>query len=122
MLQSMSSQAQAFGEALELDSVSTFECIVENDSHYFMEVNTRIQVEHRITEMVYGLEFQNPENPEDSFVCESLVEAMLLIACHGPRLPKPKRIPRTNSSVEARINATNAALRPHGGGLLRFWS
>ena len=48
MLQSMSSQAQAFGEALELDSVSTFECIVENDSHYFMEVNTRIQVEHRI--------------------------------------------------------------------------
>ena len=122
MLQSMSSQAQAFGEALELDSVSTFECIVENDSHYFMEVNTRIQVEHRITEMVYGLEFQNPDNPEDSFVCESLVEAMLLIACHGPRLPKPKRIPRTNSSVEARINATNAALRPHGGGLLRFWS
>ena len=62
MLQSMSRQAKAFGEALELDSVSTFECIVENDSHYFMEVNTRIQVEHRITELVYGLEFQNPEN------------------------------------------------------------
>ena len=122
MLRSMSTQAEAFGEALELDSASTFECIVEDDSHFFMEVNTRIQVEHRITEMVYGLEFRNPENPKDSFVCDSLVEAMLLIACHGSKLPRPERILRNASSVEARINATNAALRPHGGGLLRYWS
>ena len=55
--------ANDFGKALKLDSVSTFECIVEGSEHYFMEVNTRIQVEHRVTEMVYKLEFPNPDNP-----------------------------------------------------------
>ena len=51
VLREMCKQAQDFGTALGLDNVSTFECIVEGDQHYFMEVNTRIQVEHRVTEM-----------------------------------------------------------------------
>ena len=45
ILRSMCKQAEEFGKALKLDSVSTFECIVEGSEHYFMEVNTRIQVE-----------------------------------------------------------------------------
>ena len=71
-LQRMESEAARFGEAVRLDSVSTFECIVEGPYHYFMEMNTRIQVEHRVTELCYALTFKNPENPDDSFTVRSL--------------------------------------------------
>jgi acetyl/propionyl-CoA carboxylase alpha subunit len=122
ILRRMEDDAARFGEAVGLDSASTFECIVDRDRYYFMEVNTRIQVEHRVTELCYGLEFTNPEDPQDSFVVESLVEAMALIARHKKRLPKPTRVPRFPASVEARLNATDASLSPHAGGLIRFWS
>ncbi len=122
MLEYMCIEAESFGQAVKLDSASTFECIVAGTSHYFMEMNTRIQVEHRVTEMVYSLKFVNPDNAEEFFVLDSLVGAMLMIACHGIRVPKPERIPRYNSGVEARINAMNAALQPHAGGILQDWS
>src|SRR5512138_3378125 len=121
-LRRMEDDAARFGAAVGLDSASTFECIVDRDRYYFMEVNTRIQVEHRVTELCYALEFTNPDDPKDSFVVESLVEAMALVARHGERLPKPKRIARFPASVEARLNATDASLSPHAGGLIRFWS
>ena len=121
-LQAMESQAAAFGAAVGLDSVSTFECIVDRDKHFFMEMNTRIQVEHRVTELCYALRFSNPDNAAESFTVESLVEAMVLLAAHGPKLPKPERIPRFNDSVEARLNATNQALQPHAGGIIEAWS
>ena len=118
----MENEAAAFGAAVGLDSVSTFECIVDRDKHFFMEMNTRIQVEHRVTELCYGLNFVNPDNSADSFTVESLVEAMVLLAAHGPKLPKPNRVPRYNDSVEARLNATNQALQPHAGGVIESWS
>ena len=121
-LQAMEEESERFGEAVGLDSVSTFECIVDRDKHFFMEMNTRIQVEHRVTELCYALKFTNPENSDDSFVVESLVEAMVLLAAHGEKLPKPDRVPRSNDSVEARLNATNQALQPHAGGVIDFWS
>lgn len=122
ILERMEHEGAVFGEAVKLDSVGTFECIVDGESHYFMEMNTRIQVEHRVTELCYGLEFTNPANPEESFKVESLVETMVLLAAHGPRLPKPTRFLRSNSSVEARMNATNQALQPHAGGVIKNWS
>ena len=122
ILNSMCKQAEEFGKALHLDSVSTFECIVEQDAHYFMEVNTRIQVEHRVTEMAYRLKFTNPDDPEDTFTVDSLVAAMLLINCYGKQLPRPERLPRYVSGIEARLNATNPALKPHAGGIVRAWS
>jgi len=122
ILQRMEGDAARFGEAVGLDSASTFECIVDRDRYYFMEVNTRIQVEHRVSELCYGLRFTNPENPEDSFVVESLVEVMALLARHKHRLPKPERIPRFKAAAEARLNATDASLSPHAGGVIRFWS
>jgi biotin carboxyl carrier protein len=64
----------------------------------------------------------NPENDSEYFVVESLVEAMVLLAAHGPRLPKPQRVLRNNASVEARLNATNQALAPHAGGVIEQWS
>ena len=118
----MENEASAFGAAVGLDSVSTFECIVDRDKHFFMEMNTRIQVEHRVTELCYALKFTNPDNDAESFVVESLVEAMVLLAAHGPKLPKPERIPRFEDSVEARLNATNQALQPHAGGMIESWS
>ena len=121
-LHAMEQQSEIFGEAVGLDSVSTFECIVDRDKHFFMEMNTRIQVEHRVTELCYALKFVNPENAAEFFVIESLVEAMVLLAAHGPRLPKPERIKRNNASVEARLNATNQALAPHAGGIIENWS
>lgn len=122
ILDRMEAEAVRFGEAVRLNSVATFECIVDGERHYFMEMNTRIQVEHRVTELCYGLRFTNPENPAESFVVESLVEAMVLIARHGTRLPKPERVLRKTASVEARLNATNQALQPHAGGMIEYWS
>lgn len=122
ILEKMEDEAARFGKAVGLDSVSTFECIVDGSSHFFMEMNTRIQVEHRVTELCYKLRFVNPDNSSESFVVQSLVEAMVLLARHGKRLPKPVRLPREAASVEARLNATNQALQPHAGGLIERWS
>jgi len=121
-LEAMENEAERFAEAVGLDNVSTFECIVDRDKHFFMEMNTRIQVEHRVTELCYRLKFVNPKNSNESFLIDSLVEAMVLLAAHGSQLPKPERITRNNASVEARLNATNQALAPHAGGLVENWS
>ena len=121
-LQKMEEEAERFAQAVGLDSVSTFECIVDRDKHFFMEMNTRIQVEHRVTELCYALKFSNPDNANEYFIVESLVEAMVLLAAHGERLPKPERVLRNTASVEARLNATNQALAPHAGGIIEHWS
>lgn len=121
-LATMEEESERFGLAVGLDSVSTFECIVDRDKHFFMEMNTRIQVEHRVTELCYSLNFANDDNPSDSFVVDSLVEAMVLLAAHGSRLPRPTRQLRHNATVEARLNATNHALAPHAGGIIDYWS
>ncbi len=122
VLRRMEAEAERFGRAVRLDSASTFECIVEGDRHYFMEVNTRIQVEHRVSELCYALRFTNPENEEDWFDVHSLVECMALIARHKERLPQPVRIPREMAALEARLNATDRALQPAAGGIIMSWS
>lgn len=122
LLKRMEEQGERFGAATALNSVSTFECIVSGHDFYFMEMNTRIQVEHRVTEMVYSLRFENPANKNDFFIVESLVEAMALCAAHGTRLPKPTRSVRHVAGGEIRLNAQNDALQPSSGGLIEFWS
>ncbi len=122
VLMRMEEESARFGEAVGLDSASTFECIVDRDRHFFMEVNTRIQVEHRVTELCYSLKFTNPTDKNDFFIVESLVEAMAMLARHKERLPKPERVVRFNASVEARLNSTDASLTPHAGGMIRYWS
>ena len=122
MLSEMERQAVSFAKAVHLNSASTFECIVAEDDFFFMEMNTRIQVEHRVSEMAYRLRFCNPENKEDFFEIGSLVQAMALIAVHGKRLPCPQRIARHTAGGEVRLNAQNDALEPAAGGLIQFWS
>jgi acetyl/propionyl-CoA carboxylase alpha subunit len=121
-LKRMEHEGETFGETVHLDSVSTFEVIVEADRHYFMEVNTRIQVEHRVTEQVYRLKFVNPADKEECFFLDSLIEAMALLSVHGEKLQKPERVVRNLAGAEVRINATNAALQPHAGGTIVSWS
>ncbi len=118
----MEAEGEKFGVATGLDSVSTFECIVDGFRHYFMEMNTRIQVEHGVTELAYRLRFTNPDDASECFYVDRLIEAMALVAVHGARLPRPERALRELSGLEVRINATNAALQPHAGGLIKTWS
>ncbi len=87
-----------------------------------MEMNTRIQVEHGVSELAYRLKFTNPDNSTQCFHVEHLIEAMVLLAVHGDRLPKPERVVRHRSGIEVRINATNDALQPHAGGIIKGWS
>lgn len=125
-LRNMEAEAERFGLAVGLNSASTFECIVNGgrgeSGHYFMEVNTRIQVEHRVSELCYALRFANPDDPQDAFEVRSIVEAMVLIARHGERLPRPARAPRHGAAVESRLNATDRSLAPHAGGLIQNWT
>ena len=47
---------------------------------------------------------------------------MVLLARHGKKLPMPSRERREPASLEARMNATDRALKPHAGGVITKWS
>ena len=68
----------------------TFEFLFEKDEFYFIEMNTRVQVEHPVTEMITGID---------------IVQAQILVAA-GQKLPFRQRdIQFRGHSVECRINA-----------------
>lgn len=122
ILKILENEALLFSEHMGLNSVSTYESIVAEDQQYFMEMNTRIQVEHRVSELCYSLVFTNPSDVDDTFEVTSLIHLMLLLAVHGPALPKPKRTLRYPAAVEIRLNATDDRLLPHVGGQIEYWS
>ncbi len=68
----------------------TFEFLFEKDEFYFIEMNTRVQVEHPVTEMITGID---------------IVQAQIMVAA-GQKLPFRQRdIQFRGHSVECRINA-----------------
>jgi len=87
----MGMQAVALAKAVGYDSAGTVEFIAGQDkSFYFLEMNTRLQVEHPVTELVTGLD---------------LVEQMIRIAA-GEKLKLAQRdVTMTGSAVETRLYA-----------------
>lgn len=91
MRKAMGQQAVALAKAVKYHSAGTVEFIVGQDkSFYFLEMNTRLQVEHPITEMITGLD---------------LVELMIKVA-DGEKLPmKQSDIGINGWAMESRIYA-----------------
>jgi propionyl-CoA carboxylase alpha chain len=104
----MGEQACALARAVDYRSAGTVEFIVDQDRNfYFLEMNTRLQVEHPVTEMVTGLD---------------LVEIMFQIAAGEP-LPLIQADVRTDGwAIEARVYAEDPARNflPAIGRLARY--
>ncbi|CAI6341276.1 unnamed protein product [Periconia digitata] len=106
-------KARAAALAVKYEGAGTVEFIFDNDSgeFFFMEMNTRLQVEHPVTEMVTG---------------EDLVRWQLIVA-EGGRLPLTQqeveqRIKERGAAIEARIYAENPDMNfiPDSGRLLHL--
>src|SRR5690606_32808054 len=87
----MGEQAVALARAVGYHSAGTVEFIVDRDRNfYFLEMNTRLQVEHPVTELVTGLD---------------LVEQMIRIAAGEPLALRQEDVRRRGWAIEARIYA-----------------
>ena len=104
----MGEQAVALAKAVKYQSAGTVEFVVGKDqSFYFLEMNTRLQVEHPVTECITGLD---------------LVELMIRVAA-GEKLPLAQRdVKRNGWAIECRINAEDPFRNflPSTGRLVRF--
>ncbi len=104
----MGEQAVALAKAVNYQSAGTVEFVVGKDkSFFFLEMNTRLQVEHPVTEAITGLD---------------LVELMIRVAA-GEALPlKQNEIKRNGWAMECRINAEDPYRNflPSTGRLVKF--
>ncbi len=89
-------------QAIGYDSVGTIECLVAGESFYFLEMNTRIQVEHTVTEMISGID---------------LVREQIRVAAGEPLGYDQRAIEFRGASIEGRVNAEDPAenFRPAPG-------
>jgi acetyl-CoA carboxylase biotin carboxylase subunit len=89
--ESMAGAAVRLAQAVDYTSAGTVEFLVDEDQRfYFIEMNTRLQVEHGVTEMVTG---------------SDLVREQLLVAAGEPLDLSQEDVRPNGSSVEFRINA-----------------
>ena len=104
----MGEQAVALAKAVQYQSAGTVEFVVgKNQDFYFLEMNTRLQVEHPVTECITGLD---------------LVELMIRVAA-GEKLPLTQAdVKREGWAIECRINAEDPLRNflPSTGRLVRF--
>jgi len=104
----MGEQAVALAKAVSYQSAGTVEFVVGKDkSFYFLEMNTRLQVEHPVTECITGLD---------------LVELMIRVAA-GEKLPFTQaQIRREGWAMECRINAEDPLRNflPSTGRLVKY--
>ncbi len=106
--QAMGEQAVALAKAVKYQSAGTVEFVVGKDQDfYFLEMNTRLQVEHPVTECITGLD---------------LVEQMIRVAA-GEKLSFTQAdVKRDGWAIECRINAEDPFRNflPSTGRLVRF--
>jgi len=104
----MGEQAVALAKAVKYQSAGTVEFVVGRDQgFYFLEMNTRLQVEHPVTESITGID---------------LVEQMIRVAA-GEALPfTQEQIPLKGWAIECRINAEDPfrGFLPSTGRLVRY--
>jgi propionyl-CoA carboxylase alpha chain len=104
----MGEQAVALAKAVQYQSAGTVEFVVGKDkSFYFLEMNTRLQVEHPVTELITGLD---------------LVEQMIRVAA-GEKLAFAQSDVQLNGwAMECRINAEDPfrGFLPSTGRLVKF--
>jgi len=87
----MGAQAVALAKAVAYESAGTVEFIVDKDKNfYFLEMNTRLQVEHPVTELVTGID---------------LVEQMIRVAAGEPLTISQDDVALSGWAVESRIYA-----------------
>ncbi|MGH6802364.1 MAG: acetyl-CoA carboxylase biotin carboxylase subunit, partial [Methyloceanibacter sp.] len=106
--EAMGAEAVALAKAVGYDSAGTVEFIVDkNRNFYFLEMNTRLQVEHPVTELVTGLD---------------LVEEMLKVAAGKKLSIKQKDVKLKGSAIEVRIYAEDPQRNflPSTGRLVRY--
>jgi len=87
-------------------SAGTFEFLYENDEFYFIEMNTRIQVEHPVTEMITGVD---------------IVKAQLEIAAGEKLKYSQQDIRISGHAIECRINAEDPKSFAPSPGPVRLW-
>src|SRR6202158_5216224 len=108
MREAMGAEAVALAKAVGYDSAGTVEFIVDKERNfYFLEMNTRLQVEHPVTELVTGLD---------------LVEEMLKVAAGEKLILKQKDVKLKGSALEVRIYAEDPTRNflPSTGRLIRY--
>ncbi|MGA8391365.1 MAG: biotin/lipoyl-containing protein, partial [Burkholderiaceae bacterium] len=104
----MGEQAVALAKAVKYQSAGTVEFVVGSDqSFYFLEMNTRLQVEHPVTECITGVD---------------LVELMIRVAAGEPLPITQEQVQRNGWAIECRINAEDPFRNflPSTGRLVRF--
>jgi propionyl-CoA carboxylase alpha chain len=104
----MGAQAVTLAKAVKYQSAGTVEFVVGKDqSFYFLEMNTRLQVEHPVTESITGID---------------LVEQMIRVAAGEPLPFQQADIPRRGWAIECRINAEDPFRNflPSTGRLVRY--
>ena len=94
-------------QAIRYDSVGTIECLVSGDEFFFLEMNTRIQVEHTVSEMISGLD---------------LIREQIRVAAGEPLGFMQDDIVFRGVSIEGRVNAEEPAdnFRPAPGTVTRY--
>jgi len=104
----MGEQAVQLAKAVKYQSAGTVEFVVgKNQDFYFLEMNTRLQVEHPVTECITGVD---------------LVELMIRVAAGEPLPLKQTEVKRDGWAIECRINAEDPFRNflPSTGRLVRF--